>query len=69
MEWLFNMTPMQKSALGLLAMSLLAVIGACMNLSPHIPDEHEDSMIEEVIEYQIEKQTGLDIDLTPDSPE
>lgn len=29
----------------------------------------EDNVIEEVVEFVIEKETGIDIDLSPDSPE
>lgn len=69
MEWLRNLSPVQQSALGVLFFGLLATMGACMNFSPHIPDDHEDSMIEEMIEHKIEQETGLKIDLTKDSPE
>lgn len=30
---------------------------------------NEDSLAEEVVEYLIKKETGVDVDLTPESPE
>lgn len=45
-----------------------AILGGChyLNQKVGLPD---DNVIEELIEELIESKTGLDIDLTPGSPE
>lgn len=48
------------------------VVGSCVGLFFGIRSKFEmrdDSPMEQVLEQVIKQETGLDIDLTPDSPE
>ena len=47
----------------------LALISACAFIDKTIDSYEEDNIVEELIEEVIEAKTGLDIDLTPFSPE
>ena len=48
---------------------LIAVtLGGCGQLNKKLGLK-DDNVFEEILEHQIEDKTGLDIDLTPNSPE
>lgn len=57
---------MVKLCIGLAV--LMVACGGCayMNQRVGLPDDHA---IEEAVESQIETHTGIEIDLTPESPE
>lgn len=45
-----------------------AFLGGCSYLNKRFNLE-DDNIIEEAIEHQIEEHSGVDLDLTPESPE
>ena len=61
-----GLSSFSKAAITVLFAMLWAT--ACSNLNEYF-DLEDDHFIEEMFEQQIENQTGLDVDLTPDTPE
>lgn len=55
-----------KTMLLILGMTLLFLSCSEINKKLGLPD---DNLAEEVIEDVIKEETGVDVDLTPDSPE
>lgn len=69
MEWLKNLSFVKRIGYGVAIFGVVALVGKYINLSPHLPDHHEDSLLEEMLEDKIEKETGIKLDLSKDSPE
>jgi len=57
--------------LSLLAKIILvgSLIGGVAVYKSRTPDYKDDNQVEEVVEVVLHKVTGLDVDLTPESPE
>lgn len=53
----------------IILLALLPLIGGCAFIDKALDSYVEDNIAEEIIEEIIEAKTGLDIDLTPGSPE
>lgn len=45
-----------------------AFVGGCSYMNNMVGLE-DDNMLEEAVEHQIKENTGIDVDLTPESPE
>lgn len=52
----------------LILVAFTCLMGACSYLNKKAGLE-DDNPVEEIIEQQIDNHTGIDIDLTPESPE
>ena len=50
-------------------LALMALVACFIDFSDVVPDEYEDSAIEEIIEHKIEQHTGQVVDLTKESEE
>lgn len=60
--------------LGEMKMEITAIIAVVLALGgffgyKHFAKAHDDNAVEETAEHIIKSQTGIDVDLTPDSPE
>lgn len=65
-----NLTTWMKFGMAFCITLLVAssLIGGCSYINDKL-DQDDDWVGEEIVEYVIENQTGISIDLTPDSPE